>query len=80
MTPPINQIFKFLQQQSTINIWLYDQTEVRLTGKIRGFDEFMNIVVEDAVEVNTNNDHERKIGRLLLKGENITLISSSETD
>lgn len=80
MTPPINQIFKFLQQQSTINIWLYDQTEVRLTGKIRGFDEFMNIVVEDAVEVNSNNDHQRKLGRLLLKGENITLISSSDTD
>lgn len=72
--PPINLIFKFLQQQSLVNIWLYEQTQSRIQGKIRGFDEFMNIVIDDAVEICNGNKEE--LGRILLKGDNITLISS----
>jgi small nuclear ribonucleoprotein E len=68
---PIHFIFKLLQQRSTVSIWLYEQTAVRIEGKIRvhappvlnqleahgwheqlqGFDEFMNLVIDDAVEV-----------------------------
>ena len=72
--PPINLIFKFLQQQSVVTIWLYDQTQSRIQGKIRGFDEFMNIVIDDAVEL--SNGKKSELGRILLKGDNITLISS----
>ncbi|KAK9478072.1 hypothetical protein V1514DRAFT_307832 [Lipomyces japonicus] len=78
MIPPINFIFKLLQQQSLVQIWLYEQVESRLEGKIKGFDEFMNIVVEDAVEVSEKNNSRRSLGRILLKGDNITLISSLE--
>ncbi|KAK9239803.1 hypothetical protein V1525DRAFT_396811 [Lipomyces kononenkoae] len=79
MLPPINFIFKLLQQQSLVQIWLYEQVETRLEGKIRGFDEFMNLVVDDAIEVNEKNKSRRSLGRILLKGDNITLISSLET-
>ncbi|RLP65716.1 hypothetical protein L150_04491 [Candida albicans Ca529L] len=72
--PPINLIFKFLQQQSVVTIWLYEQTQSRIQGKIRGFDEFMNIVIDDAVEL--SNGKKFELGRILLKGDNITLISS----
>lgn len=69
LLPPINFIFKLLQQRSTVSIWLYEQLAVRIEGKIRvtwnrarfgylrltpirqGFDEFMNLVIDDAVEV-----------------------------
>lgn len=74
--PPINLIFKYLQQQSDVTIWLYEQTQLRIQGKIRGFDEFMNVVVDEAVEVNTESGHKEDLGRILLKGDNITLISS----
>ncbi|ODQ81425.1 hypothetical protein BABINDRAFT_6129 [Babjeviella inositovora NRRL Y-12698] len=74
MIPPINLIFKFLQQQSLVNIFLYEQTSMTIKGKIRGFDEFMNVVVEEAVEV--RNGTEVSLGRILLKGDNISLISS----
>lgn len=76
MIPPINLIFKYLQQQSPVTIWLYEQTQLRIQGKIRGFDEFMNVVVDDAVEVSTNDGSKESLGRILLKGDNITLISS----
>ena len=72
--PPINLIFKFLQQLSVVNILLYEQTQSRIQGKIRGFDEFMNIVIDDAVEL--SNGKKSELGRILLKGDNITLISS----
>merc|ERR1711939_1135583 len=42
LLPPINFIFKLLQQHSTVQIWLYEQLGIRIEGKIRGFDEFMN--------------------------------------
>lgn len=75
MLPPINLIFKYLQQQSTVTIWLYEQTRLRIQGKIRGFDEFMNVVIDDAIELLDDGTRE-DLGRILLKGENISLISS----
>ncbi|VEU19357.1 DEKNAAC100475 [Brettanomyces naardenensis] len=79
MVPPINQIFKYLQQQSKVTIWLYEQVGFRVTGIIKGFDEFMNVVVDDAVEISTSSPSKhRDLGRILLKGDNITLISSIE--
>ncbi|KAI5962935.1 uncharacterized protein KGF55_002727 [Candida pseudojiufengensis] len=72
--PPINLIFKFLQQQSLVNIWLYEQTDSRIQGKIQGFDEFMNLVIDEAEEITRGK--KVSLGRLLLKGDTITLISS----
>lgn len=51
LLPPINFIFKLLQSHATVSIWLYEQLGTRIEGKIRGFDEFMNLVIDDAVEV-----------------------------
>lgn len=76
MLPPINLIFKYLQQQSLVTIWLFEQTQLRIQGKIRGFDEFMNIVIDDAKEISTEDGSSEALGRILLKGDNITLISS----
>lgn len=81
MLPPINFIFKLLQQHSTVQIWLYEQLSIRIEGKIRGFDEFMNLVIDDAVEVKqvtkTNPEEKRRaLGQILLKGDNVSLIQS----
>lgn len=78
MLPPINVIFKYLQQQSLVTIWLFEQTQLRLQGKIRGFDEFMNLVIDDAIEVSTKDGAKEELGRILLKGDNITLVSSED--
>ncbi|KAK9450138.1 uncharacterized protein V1518DRAFT_413083 [Limtongia smithiae] len=77
--PPINFIFKLLQQQSVVQIWLFEQTDSRIEGKIRGFDEFMNVVVDDAVEIGEKKNTRKSLGRILLKGDNITLISSLDS-
>jgi small nuclear ribonucleoprotein E len=80
LLPPINFIFKLLQQHSTVQIWLYEQLGMRVEGKIRGFDEFMNLVIDDAVEVKlatkTEEESRTPLGQILLKGDNVSLIQS----
>ncbi|SPQ25183.1 a82fd5d8-a8cb-46c7-b218-ca076ca62246 [Thermothielavioides terrestris] len=76
LLPPINFLFRLLQQRSTVQIWLYEQLSIRI-----GFDEFMNLVIDDAVEVkqiSKTNDTEtrRPLGQILLKGDNVSLIQS----
>ena len=34
MVQPINVIFRHLQQQTRVSLWLYDNTEFRLEGNI----------------------------------------------
>ncbi|KAK3209087.1 hypothetical protein GRF29_69g780372 [Pseudopithomyces chartarum] len=78
LLPPINFIFKLLQQRATVSIWLYENLGMRIEGKLRGFDEFMNLVIDDATEVTLANkespEERRKLGQVLLKGDNISLI------
>ncbi|KAF2672582.1 Sm-like ribonucleoprotein [Microthyrium microscopicum] len=78
LLPPINFIFRILQQQIPCSIWLYEQLNMRIEGKIRGFDEFMNLVVDDAVEVilatKAAPETKKPLGRILLKGDNVSLI------
>ncbi|KAI6005049.1 Sm-like ribonucleoprotein [Pisolithus orientalis] len=75
MVQPINVIFKNLQQRTKVVIWLYDNIDMRIEGRIIGFDEFMNLVMDEATEVYVKDAKPRReLGRILLKGDNITLI------
>ncbi|KAJ1972117.1 hypothetical protein H4R35_004853 [Dimargaris xerosporica] len=74
MIPPINMIFRHLQNKSKVLVWLFEQVNVRIEGTIIGFDEFMNLVIDEATEVNAKKDTRKPLGRILLKGDNITLI------
>jgi small nuclear ribonucleoprotein E len=74
MVQPINLIFRYLQNRSRIQVWLYEQTTTRIEGYIIGFDEYMNLVLDDADEILLKKNQRKKIGRILLKGDNISLI------
>jgi len=78
MTQPINLIFKFLQEKTLITIWLFEDTKMRIEGQIIGFDEYMNITLDQAKEVNMSTGAKTEIGRILLKGDCITLMQKSE--
>jgi len=73
-------IYKFFQTKSRVEIWLYDNTELRIEGRIIGFDEYMNCVLDEAEEIflkkgqPEENKTRRKIGKIMLKGDNISLI------
>ncbi|CAN0472756.1 unnamed protein product, partial [Ascophyllum nodosum] len=45
-------IFLFVATQRTrVQIWLYENTKMRIEGQILGFDEYMNLVLDEAEEV-----------------------------
>lgn len=56
-------------------IWLYEDTKLQLEGQIIGFDEYMNMTLEDAVEIVGGKRTE--VGRILLKGDSITLLQDA---
>ncbi|GFU04844.1 probable small nuclear ribonucleoprotein E [Nephila pilipes] len=74
MVQPINLIFRFVQNKTRVQIWLYEDTTTRLEGIITGFDEYMNLVLKDTEEINLTNNERNSFGRLMLKGENVTVI------
>ena len=74
MTQLINQVFRLLQNKSRVQIMLYEQTSMRIEGVIIGFDEYMNLVLDNAEELDVKQKKRTPLGRILLKGDNVTLI------
>ena len=73
-------IFKYFQTKSRVEVWLHENNDLRIEGQIIGFDEFMNTVLDQAVEVNLKKNTRRNIGRLMLKGDCIALICNISTN
>ena len=66
MVQPINLIFKYFQNKSRVEIWLYEKTQFLIEGMILGFDEFMNLVLDDSEEVNIKTNERTKLGKLII--------------
>lgn len=77
MTMPINVIFSHLQKKTKVQIWLYEDTRMKLEGQIIGFDEYMNMTLDDAAELDTKTGKRTEVGRILLKGDAITLMQDA---
>merc|ERR1712064_251550 len=72
MVQPINLIFRYLQNRTRVSVWLYENVNTRIEGHIVGFDEYMNLVLDEATEVHLKRHTEKPLGRIMLKGDNIT--------
>lgn len=77
-------------QQTRIQIWLYEQTNTRIEGIIRvlfclillllqGFDEYMNIVLDNACELDIKKNTRKDLGLIMLKGDNVSLIMKAQS-
>ncbi|KAK7080149.1 hypothetical protein SK128_020450, partial [Halocaridina rubra] len=80
MVLPINLIFRYLQSRARVQVWLYENQNLRIEGHIIGFDEYMNVMLDAAEEVHIKKATRKNIGRILLKGDNITLIQNTQPD
>jgi len=63
-----------LQKKTRVRIWLYEDARMQIEGQILGFDEYMNFVLDNAVEIDSKKNSRSEVGRILLKGDSITLI------
>ena len=52
ITRPINYLFDLYQTKTRIQIWIFDNKDILFEGKILGFDEYMNMVLDECEEVN----------------------------
>ena len=73
-----NLIFRFLQSKQRCLIWLYENTDTRIEGRIIGFDEYMNLVLDDAEELSVKKKSRKPLGRIMLKGDCITLMQGAK--
>jgi len=48
-----------------------------LEGQIIGFDEYMNMTLDHTVECDSKTGKRTEIGRILLKGDSITLMQDA---
>ena len=55
---------------------MHAQNDLRMEGCIIGFDEYMNLVLDEAEEVSMKRKTRKPLGRILLKGDNITLMQT----
>ena len=57
---------------------MYEESDIKFEGKIIGFDEYMNLVIDDCEETNLKKGTKNNIGRIMLKGDNISLVRAVE--
>lgn len=80
LVQPVNVMFRHLQTKEKVEIWLFDNKFIRMEGIIRGFDEYMNLVLDKVFEVNYKAKTRQDLGMILLKGDCVSLIRSLDAE
>jgi len=50
----------------------------KLRGKLKGFDQHLNLLLEETADI-TNAEKTRKLGTIILRGDNVIIISPPPT-
>lgn len=69
MTLPLDTLEKSVNQK--LRLLLKDSRVIE--GKLLGFDEYMNLVIDDVEEI--KDDTKRRLGKIILRGNNVVSIS-----
>jgi small nuclear ribonucleoprotein len=69
MALPLDTLEKSVNQK--LSLLLKDSR--RIEGKLLGFDEYMNLVIDDVEEF--KGDTKRRLGKIILRGSNVVSIS-----
>lgn len=74
MVNPTSVIFKFMKDQQRVCIWLTHDPQTKIEGNLLGYDEFMNVVLGDATEINMKKKESTQLGKILLRSDNVGVI------
>ena len=73
MQDPAHYLFSILQKKRVIEAWIVDSRQ-KFEGNLVGIDEYMNLLIEDPIEVTYSGDRKNLGKKLLLRGESLSLI------
>ncbi len=68
--------YKMLRENLGSRVLIRIRGDIEIRGKLRSFDQHLNIVLEDAEELKTNGF--RKLGTIIIRGDTVILISSQK--
>lgn len=66
--------FDFLNESIGKEVLVELKDKLSIRGTLKAFDVHMNIVLENASQLE-NNEPKKKYGKLILRGDNVVLIS-----
>jgi small nuclear ribonucleoprotein E len=75
----VTQMVRFVTSRAKVEIWTNDDPNLRFQGVISGLDEWMNLVLDQVVEINVKKQTQKRLGRIMLRGDNICLIHTLES-
>ncbi len=67
--------FDYLSQSIGKEVLVQLKGNVKFRGVLKAFDQHMNIALEQAEELNENNEVKRKLNRVVLRGDTVIFIS-----
>jgi small nuclear ribonucleoprotein E len=71
---PIETLFNFMEKRVLLEIWTEHNPNLKFQGIVIGFDEWMNLTLDDAKEINVKKGQVISLGKIILKGDNISVM------
>ena len=71
---PDYAIHSFLKENQKVRVWLIHDNRTRIEGVLIGYDEFMNLILDNASEVHSKTGAATPIGKIILRGDTVGLI------
>merc|ERR1712151_75568 len=75
---PLATLFEMHKKRNRVRILLSEQNDFHYEGKIAGFDEYMNLVLEEVEEILIKTKTKKVVETTILKGENILMIMQAK--
>ena len=71
---PDHVIHSFLKERQKVRVWLIHDNRTRIEGVLVGYDEFMNLILDEANEIQCKTGAATPIGKIILRGDTVGLI------
>ena len=52
----IDYLYQYMERGTKIEIWIKNNKDKKIQGIIRGFDEWMNLVLDQSIEINSKKN------------------------
>lgn len=76
---PAASFAEYATQRKPVRIFLHERPNIAIDAIMLGVDEFMNLVLDRAVEVHLKNNTTTPLGKMMLKSDCIAIVAERST-